>query len=61
MKKQAILELLRLFPEEVDTEEFIHRVRLIEKLARAEEDIAAGRVVSHAAVKERIRSWRSRD
>ena len=40
------MELVRQLPEQVDIEELIYRLYLREKVAAAEEDIAAGRTLS---------------
>ncbi len=57
MKKQEVLALLDHFPDEVDTDELMHRLYLKEKLRRAEEAIAAGDVVSSEEVDKEIERW----
>lgn len=44
--KEAVLELVRQFPDDVDVEELIYRLYLRAKLEAAEADIAAGRTLS---------------
>ena len=57
MKKQEVLELLDEFPEEIDSEELIHRLYLKEKLERAEEAVRSGDLVSHDEVVKRSQQW----
>jgi len=58
IRKEEVLDLLRQMPDEVDVEELIYRLYLLEKLAAAEEDIAAGRTLSAEEVKAQTASWR---
>jgi hypothetical protein len=46
ISKEEVLELVRKLPEQVDIEDLIYRLYLREKIAAAEEDIAAGRTLS---------------
>ncbi len=57
MKKQEVLSLLDHFPDEVDTEELMHRLYLKEKLRRAEEAIAARDVLSSEEVATETEQW----
>ncbi|MBI4614302.1 MAG: hypothetical protein HY720_11880 [Planctomycetes bacterium] len=57
--KTRILELLREFPDDVEVEEVIYRLYLLEKIAAAEEDIAAGRTLSAQEAGDEIAKWRS--
>jgi hypothetical protein len=58
IRKDEVLEMLRQMPDEVDVEELIYRLYLLEKLAAAEADIAAGRTLSAEEVKAQTASWR---
>ncbi len=58
IRKDEVLDLLRQMPDEVDIEDLIYRLYLLEKLAAAEEDIAAGRALSAEEVKAKTASWR---
>ena len=58
IRKDEVLEMLRQMPDEVDVEELIYRLHLLEKLAAAEADIAAGRTLSAEEVKAQTASWR---
>jgi hypothetical protein len=58
IRKDEVLEMLRQMPDEVDVEELIYRLYLLEKLAAAEADIAAGRTLSAEDVKTQTASWR---
>jgi hypothetical protein len=52
------MELVRQLPEQVDIEELIYRLYLREKVAAAEEDIAAGRTLSAEEARAEAASWR---
>ncbi|HXH14434.1 MAG TPA: hypothetical protein VNP04_32300 [Alphaproteobacteria bacterium] len=56
--KDEVLELVRQLPDEIDIEELIYRLYLLEKLAAAEADIAAGQTLSAEEVRKRLREWR---
>jgi predicted transcriptional regulator len=58
IRKDEVIEILRQMPDEVDVEELIYRLYLLEKLAAAEADIAAGRTLSAEEVKAQTASWR---
>ena len=58
MQKEEVLELVRQLPDEVDVKVVIYRLYLPEKLAAAEADIAAGRMLSPEEVREQARTWR---
>ena len=58
MQKDEVLELVRQLPDDVDLEEVIYRLYLREKLAAAEADIAAGRILSSEEVREQAHTWR---
>ena len=57
MKKNAILELLRDMPEDIDADELIYRVYLRQKLEASEEAVEAGQVFSHEEVVRRSEEW----
>ena len=56
--KQELLDLLQELPDEVDVEELIYRLYLREKLAAAEQDIAAGRTLTSDELKKQVAEWR---
>lgn len=58
IRKDEVLDLVRQLPDDVDIEELIYRLYLREKLAAAEEDIAAGRTLSAEEVRAQTASWR---
>ena len=58
IRKEEVLELIRQFPDEIDLEDLIYRLYLREKLARAEEDIAAGRTLSAEELRRQVAGWR---
>ena len=55
--KSELIELFDNLPEEVDLEEVHYRLYLREKLEAAEEDIAAGRLLSADEVAEEVGRW----
>ncbi|MCI0339687.1 MAG: hypothetical protein L0216_00815 [Planctomycetales bacterium] len=58
VRKSELLDLLRKLPEKVDLDDLIYRLYLREKIAAAEADIAAGRVLSAQEVRRQSRTWR---
>ncbi len=57
--RQELADMVQSLPDAIDVEELIYRIYLKEKLARAEQDLASGRMLTHEAVKDRIASWRA--
>ena len=55
--RDEVLELFRNLPDKIDIEELIYRLYLREKLAAAEEDIAAGRTLSTEELRTQASSW----
>jgi hypothetical protein len=55
--RDEVLELVRNLPDKVDIEELIYRLYLREKLAAAEEDIAAGQTLSLEELRNQVASW----
>lgn len=58
IRKDEVLKLVEQFPDAVDIEELIYRLYLLEKLAAAEADIAAGRTLSVEEMRAQAESWR---
>ena len=57
MKKDAILELLRDMPEDIDADELMYRLNLRQKLEASEAALEAGQVFSHEEVVQRSEEW----
>lgn len=57
MKKQDILNTLEKLPKEFTLDELIERLLVIEKINQGLADVKAGRTVTHAEAKKRIRKW----
>lgn len=57
MKKQELLNLLDQFPDDVDTDELMHRLYLKANLAQAEAAVESGDVLSQEEVVNRSREW----
>lgn len=57
MKKDAILQLLRDMPEEIDADELMYRLYLRQKLEASEAAVEAGEILSHEEVIQRSEEW----
>ena len=57
MKKQDVMQLVHDMPEEIDIDEFIHRLNLKKRLDQADAAADAGEVVPHEKVEREIESW----
>ena len=57
MKKNEILELLRVMPEDIDADDLIYRLYLKQKLEIAEAAAQADDVIPHEEVVKRSREW----
>lgn len=59
IRKEEVLDLVRTLPDEVDIEEIIYRLYLREKLAAAEGDVTAGRILPVAEARKQAGQWRA--
>jgi hypothetical protein len=57
IEKQELLKLMEDLPEQVEVDEVFYRLYLREKLTAAEEDVEAGRVLSHEEVTAETAKW----
>lgn len=57
MDKRKVQDLLDGEPENVDVELFLSRLLLLEKIERAEVDLADGKGIPHAEVRRRLSKW----
>lgn len=55
--KEAVLEAMRKMPEDASLEEISEEIAILAAIQRGEEAAAAGRVVPHEEVKQRLASW----
>ncbi len=55
--KAEVLKLVDEMPERVDLEELQHRLILRQKLEAAEEDVRAGRTLTHEEVVRETSKW----
>ncbi len=55
--KEQVLNMIESLPEQIDIEELMYRFYLWEKLKSAEEDVTAGRLLSHDEVVEETSQW----
>lgn len=53
--KQAVLDLIEKMPDDLEIEDLLERLFLLQRLQRAEADIAAGRLRPHDEVMARAR------
>ena len=56
--RERLVDLVSQLPEQVDVEELIYRLYLQEKLAAAEQDVAAGRTISTSEMRAQAAAWR---
>lgn len=57
MNKRDVLQVVEGMPDEIDLDELIYRFYVIRKLERAEEDLRAGRTISHEEFVRRSNEW----
>jgi hypothetical protein len=57
VKKQAVVELLNQFPDEVDAEKLMESLYLRAKLDRAEGAVARGETLTHEELVEESKKW----
>jgi predicted transcriptional regulator len=57
MQKEKIKQVIDAFPEEVDMDALMEKLFLLDKIEQGEKQIAEGKSVSHAEVKERLQTW----
>ncbi|MFH0899785.1 MAG: hypothetical protein V2A73_04065 [Pseudomonadota bacterium] len=57
LPKDDVLDLVQHQPDQVDLEDLIYQLYLREKLAAAEEDVAAGRVIAADEVRKQAAEW----
>ena len=55
--KDAVLEAVRELSDEMTFEEILEELEILASIRQAERDIAAGRVLTHAEVVERTKTW----
>ena len=55
--KEKVFNVLDGFPAEIDLDELRYRLYLLEKIALAEEDVAAGRLIPHEEVMRQAENW----
>ena len=57
--KELVLDALKQMPEDASLEEISEEIAILAAIKRGEDDIAAGRVISHEEMKKRIAEWTS--
>lgn len=58
MRKNAVVELVRAMPDEIDVDDLIDRLFLLAKIEASEAAAAAGDVLSHDEVVRLSDEWR---
>ena len=58
VSKAEVQSIVDSFPAEIEVEDLIHALFIREKLAAADADIAAGRLIDADEVRRRALSWR---
>ena len=58
LKKQDLHEWVESLPESVDLDEALYRLHLYVKLMAAEDDVRAGRTLTHEEVVHETAKWR---
>ena len=49
--------MIKDLPEQIDVDELMYRLYLGQKLEAAEEDVRAGKIISHEEVAKEISKW----
>jgi predicted transcriptional regulator len=55
--KQRVLRAVRALPDESTLAQIAEEIAILAAIERGEEDIAAGRTISHEEVVKRVRPW----
>ncbi len=57
MQKEKVQQVLDALPDDIDVDAFMEKVYLLRKIELGEQQIALGKVVSHAEAKNRLEKW----
>jgi predicted transcriptional regulator len=57
MKKAEAIEVVQGMPDEFEAEDLLYRLYVREKVERAEQAVADGRVLTHEEMTREIASW----
>ena len=57
LAKKQILDMVKEMPNKVNVDEVMYRLYLAKKIEAGEQDIRAGRTLSHERVKKEIKKW----
>jgi hypothetical protein len=58
MEKTKVQQVLDSEPENLDIDAFTERLYLLQKIEKAEAELAAGKGIPHEEVKQRLAKWR---
>lgn len=57
MKKDSVLDAINEFPQEFELEELIEKLVFVEKVEKGLHQLAEGKTVDHADVKDAVKKW----
>jgi hypothetical protein len=57
MEKGQIQQVLNQLPDPVDIDEFVEKLYLLRKIEIGEQQLAAGKGISHEEAKKRLEPW----
>jgi predicted transcriptional regulator len=55
--KEQVQQILEMLPEDASLEDIQYHIYVRQKIQQGDEDVEAGRVVSHADVQQRLAKW----
>lgn len=58
--KQLVLDAVRKMPERATIDQILEKLAILAAIRRGEEAADQGKVISHAAMKKRARSWNTK-
>ena len=58
--KQLAIRRIRELPDDASFEDIAEEIAILEAVRKGEEDIEAGRFVSHEEVKRQVKQWHSK-
>jgi len=56
--KETVIGLVQDMPGRITMSDIVYRLHVIDEIRKGEMDIKAGRVVSHAAMKAKVKKWK---
>jgi len=56
--KDTVIGLVQDMPGKITMSEIVYRLHVIDEIRKGEADIKAGRVISHHAMKAKVKKWK---